>query len=454
MRNFLASVGLCLATVLLNRPANAQFQLQRLYTAPSTSQQPGSIVQGNDGNFYGTLVNASSGYVFKMTPAGTVTILGTMFGLNRELALGDDGNVYGTVNTQPFGGNTNGYIFKVAPNGQISTVFPFDGSNGARPVGMRRGVDGTFYGLMVVSNENHFALPPVTNQTSIFQFTTNNTVTILYSLTNSPYFTGLPVEGPDGNLYGSTFTTGTLIFPQFGSPYRISFYRLSTSGDFQTIYTRSNAPAAAGDLIFGPDGALYGALDGIGRPYSPNPNYGSVFRIDTNGLYSPLFSFNSTTGSNPQARLLLANDGYLYGSTFAGGVSNKGTLFRISVQGEFTSLLDFIGDNGSGPSAPLIQASDGNFYGTTDSSKLSGIGTIFRLVQPTAISNFVLSNSVASFTWNSFPEGIYRVDYKSSLSDTAWVPLIQRVTATDLTITIFDNFATDPQRLYRVALLP
>jgi hypothetical protein len=38
--------------------------------------------------------------------------------------------------------------------------------------------------------------------------------------------------------------------------------------------------------------------------------------------------------------------------------------------------------------------------------------------------------------------------------DAAWTPLIQRVTATDLTITVFDNLATDAQRLYRVALLP
>ncbi len=459
MRHFCASLGLSLATVLLSPAANAQFQLQRLYTAPSTSQQPGCIVQGSDGNFYGTLVSASPiqgtspGYVFKMTPSGTVTTLGTIFGLNRELAVGDNGNVYGTVNTQPAGGNTNGSIFKVAPGGQITTVFLFDGSNGARPVGMRKGIDGTLYGLMVVSNENHFAAP-FTNHTSIFQFTTNNTVTILYSITNSPDFTGVPVQGPDGNLYGSFFATGTPFFPPFGNPYRISFYRLSTTGDFQTIYTRSNAPAAAGDLIFGPNGALYGALDGTLRQYSPNPNYGSIFRIDTSGLYSTLFSFSSSSGSDPRARLLLANDGYLYGSTFAGGISNKGTLFRISLQGQFTSLLDFTGDNGGGPSGPLIQANDGNFYGTTESSKLSAIGTIFRLVQPTAISNFALSNTTATLSWNSFPGGIYRVDYKSGLSDAAWTPLIQRVTATDLTITISDNFAADPQRLYRVALLP
>jgi uncharacterized repeat protein (TIGR03803 family) len=317
---------------------------------------------------------------------------------------------------------------------------------------MRKGVDGAFYGLMVVSNR--FTLPPTTNYTSIFQFTTNNTVTTLHSVTNGPDFTSLPVQGLDGNLYGSSFAIGSPFFPPFGSPYRISFYRLSTSGDFQTIYTRSNAPAAAGDMIFGPDGALYGAINGAIRPYSPTVDYGSIFRISTDGSYSTLFSFNSADGSDPRARLLMANDGHFYGSTFAGGISNAGTLFRISVHGEFTSLVHFTGANGSSPSAPLIQANDGNFYGTTESSKLSGIGTIFRLVQPTAISNFAISSTAATLTWNSFPGGIYRVEYKSALLDAAWTPLIQRLTASDLTITIFDNSPTDPQRFYRVALLP
>jgi uncharacterized repeat protein (TIGR03803 family) len=461
MRYFLASLSLSVATVLLNPAANAQFQLQRLYSTPSASQSAGVIVQGSDGNFYGTLVSApripaSSGSIFKMTPSGTVTTLGTITGLNPELALGDDGDLYGTVNTQPFGGNTNGYIFNVRTNGQIATVFSFDGTNGARPISMRKGIDGCFYGVMGVTNIRDFGLPTATNRATIFQFTTNNTVTKLYSLTNvasGPELTGIPVQGPDGNLYG-TIVAGTIPqFPPYISQLRVSIYRLSTNGNFQTIYTRSNAPAPAEDLIFGQDGALYGAL-GATRQFSVTVNDGSIFRVDTNGAYSTLFSFNSTNGSDPRARLLLANDGYLYGSTFAGGISNVGTLFRISNQGHFASLLDFTGDNGGNPSAPLIQANDGNFYGTTEGSKVAGIGTIFRLVQPTAISQFGMSNGTATLTWNSFPNGIYRVEYKSALSDLSWVPLIQRVTGTDQTITILDTQATDPQRVYRVVLLP
>src|SRR6267378_5695845 len=74
INSILKYAGAGLAALFLTSVAHAQFQLQRLYTAPNGSP-PMCLLQGDDGNFYGTLVNASSGSVFKMTPSGTVTIL-------------------------------------------------------------------------------------------------------------------------------------------------------------------------------------------------------------------------------------------------------------------------------------------------------------------------------------------------------------------------------------------
>jgi uncharacterized repeat protein (TIGR03803 family) len=441
----------CSALMLGMAVANAQLQLQRLYTAPNTSVRPAFLLQGDDGNFYGTF----AANVFKLTPAGALTILPTplLYEVNRELALGDDGSLYGTVNSQPqFGGNTNGLIFRITPSGQYSVEFAFNGQNGALPVGMRKGTDGCFYGLMV--NSNHILPSFITNYTSIFQFTTNQTVTILYSAANAPEFTGLPVQGPDGNLYGTMFSRSVQIQPPFGTLYRFSIYRLSTNGNLQTIYTRSNAPGSASDLIFGPDGSLYGTIGSDFRPFLPGPSYGSIFRLTTNGVFSSLFSFNGTNGSDPEERLVVGNDGYLYGSTFSGGISNRGTVFQISLHGDFKSLFDFADSTASNPSAPLVDGADGNLYGITGSSTKTNIATIFRLVQPTTISNFGISNDTATLTWNSFSNAVYRVEYKSALSDSSWIPLIQSVTATDQTITIVETQATDPQRLYRVVLLP
>jgi uncharacterized repeat protein (TIGR03803 family) len=454
-RGRFALLAACILIAFASSGVSAELQLQRLYTANSLPP-PSFLLQGHDGNFYGTMVSRPSGRIFKMTPDGAVTVFPLLAGVNADLALADDGDIYGTFNNELSGSATNGGIFVITPSGQVSNVFLFKGTNGPGPQGMRKGIDGCFYGIMSRTNRS-FGLPPpmVTNETRIFQFTTNHTVTELYAVTNGADFTGLPVQGPDGYLYGTTLARGGLIQPPLQSAYILSIYRLSTNGDFQIIHAHSNAPAGAGDLIFGADGSLYGTTGGGHLTFPPVTFFGSVFRVTTNGNYSTLFMFGSTNGASPGDRLLQANDGYFYGTTFNGGISDSGTIFRISVHGEFTSLLDFTGSNGSNPLAPLIQASDGNFYGTTlGSIKPSGPGTIFRLVQSTAISNFGISNGTATLTWNSFPNGIYRVEYKSALSDLSWVPLIQRVTATDQTITVFDNAATDPQRSYRVVLLP
>src|SRR6266699_3877388 len=69
----LGIIALCVSIFFLSTVANAQLQLQRLYTTSNSAQPPTFLLQGNDGNFYGTMGNASQGSVFKMTPSGAVT---------------------------------------------------------------------------------------------------------------------------------------------------------------------------------------------------------------------------------------------------------------------------------------------------------------------------------------------------------------------------------------------
>jgi hypothetical protein len=436
--------ALCLATLLAATAANAQFQLQRLYTTASgLAQSPCFIIEGHDGNFYGTIISGSSGNVFKMTPNGVVTTFSTVAGLNAELAPTDDGNFYGTTAPNPGSGS----VIKITTIGQITTVFTFTGVNGGRPSGMRKGLDGCYYGVTTGTNGLRF---PVSDFATIFQFTTNNALRTLHSVTNTSDFTGLPVQGTDGFLYG-TATTKTVGGPPLGSSFRISFYRLSTNGTYQNIFTRSNAPGPAGDLIFGSDGNLYGPIGSHTQPSLLT--YGGIFRISTNGVFTNLVTFNSVNGSDPEGRLLLASDGYLYGTTFGATGAKSGTVFRMTGDGDLTTLIHFGGTNGSNPLSPIIEATDGNFYGTTDGSTFTGPGTIFRLVQP-IISSVAISNGVATLRWNSFIGGIYRVEYKSDLSDVTWNSLTGNIIATDVTTTLFDNLTTDSQRVYRVVLLP
>jgi uncharacterized repeat protein (TIGR03803 family) len=124
-----------------------------------------TLVQGSDGSFYGTtyyggLTNynayfATFGYgaVFKIGATGALTTLYSFSGGNDgdepvSLAQGSDGNFYGTTG----GGGTNGgfgTVFKIGTNGMLTSLYSFTGGNdGAYPsAGLVQGGDGNFYGM-------------------------------------------------------------------------------------------------------------------------------------------------------------------------------------------------------------------------------------------------------------------------------------------------------------------
>ena len=95
-----------------------------------------------------------------------------------------------------------------------------------------------------------------------------------------------------------------------------------------------------------------------------------------------LHSFNGGDGSGPQAGLLLARNGNLYGSTTLGGANRGGTVFEITTGGTLTTLHNFnqfILDDGNDPMGTLIQAADGNLYGTTGRGGVGRFGSVYRI---------------------------------------------------------------------------
>ena len=108
------------------------------------------LVQGSDGNFYGTTPST----VFQMTPAGVLTTLTTLdSGLGSQSALVQDrdGNFYGTTyDGGTYGSNFGGYgtVFQISTNGALTSLYSFTGGNGgANPsAGLVQGRDGSFYG--------------------------------------------------------------------------------------------------------------------------------------------------------------------------------------------------------------------------------------------------------------------------------------------------------------------
>ena len=97
-------------------------------------------------------------------------------------------------------------------------------------------------------------------------------------------------------------------------------------------------------------------------------------------------------GVEPEAGLLLAGDGNIYGTTYrGGGSSDTGAVFKIDKTGKET-VLTFPGccgvyPDGGGPEGGMFQDGAGNLYGTTayggsgggSNCGNFGCGTIFKL---------------------------------------------------------------------------
>ena len=189
---------------------------------------------------------------------------------------------------------------------------------------------------------------------------------------SNPLFAPL-VQGPDGNLYGTTSAGG--------AHSKGTVFKITPAGTLTTLYSfcsqtncvDGSAPYAG--LILGADGNFYGTTESGGA----HRNNGTVFKITARGVLTTLHSFNSSDGANPYAALLQANDGNFYGTTESGGAHLLGTVFKMTPTGALTTLHSFNSTDGSSPEAALIQASDGNFYSTTYNGGTESYGTVFKI---------------------------------------------------------------------------
>jgi uncharacterized repeat protein (TIGR03803 family) len=143
-----------------------------------------------------------------------------------------------------------------------------------------------------------------------------------------------------------------------------------------------NLTVAEGSGIAGPltlsGSTLYGTCYAGGLS-----NSGTVFKLTTDGSgCTVLHSFIGppTDGSAPYQGLLLS-DSSLYGTTAYGGISNCGTVFKVNTDGSgYVVLRQFTGppDDGANPYSSLVLGS-GLLFGTTDSGGRSNCGIVFKI---------------------------------------------------------------------------
>ena len=302
------------------------------------------------------------------------------------VAQGRDGNLYSTA---PAGGTCCGAVFQITPAGKLKNIHNFNGSNddGAFPQGgVTLGTDGNFYGTTYEGGS--------VTAGAVFKVTSSGTYTTLYSFTggkDGAYPYAPPVEGNDGNFYGTTTAGGNTTVCGSGCG---TIYKITPAGVLTTLYqfdiTHGYEPY--GPLVLGTDGNFYGTT-----PAGTTANAGVVFKISPAGKFTLLFSFDSTHGETPFGGLVQGADGNFYGTTIYGGSAGGGVVFKITPSGKLTVLHNINGTtDGARPYGGLVLASDGNFYGansnggTVNSNCSNGCGTVFKIT----------------------PKGVYSVLYK------------------------------------------
>ena len=109
--------------------------------------------------------------------------------------------------------------------------------------------------------------------------------------------------------------------------------------------------------------------------------YGAVYKLDTTGRQTVLYSFTGgTDGSYPYAGLTSDSNGNFYGTTYEGGTAGCGVVYQWSATSGLTVLHSFTcATDGGFPMAGVIRDGAGNLYGTATSGGTTGGGVVFEL---------------------------------------------------------------------------
>jgi uncharacterized repeat protein (TIGR03803 family) len=168
------------------------------------------LIEGSDGNFYGTTFYGGPsgvGTVYRMNPSGAVTVLHTFVKTDGSypyagLLQGSDGYFYGTTTSGGSGGR--GTVFRMSADGAFTTLHAFASAEGTNPYSaLIQGNDGYFYGTTSAGGKNGLG--------SVYRMDASGIVSVLHPFTGadgSASRAGL-LQATDGFFYGTTSSGGS-----------------------------------------------------------------------------------------------------------------------------------------------------------------------------------------------------------------------------------------------------
>lgn len=326
------------------------FQETRLHSfgAGSDGAVPTSAPVVLQGHLLGTTTGPNNGTLYDLNPKlrsqkPAIYALSQRDGVNPFGGLvAGNGVVYGTTSQ---GGKYGwGTVFACTPGASLQVLHDFRGhSDGASPNATLLLEGNILYGTTTYGG----------GLTQNCHRVGCGTVFVI-DLTPSPSgWQETVLHKFSGGSNDGAYPSGSLAFPAKG-----------------TLYGTTSAGGGHGDCAAG---------GGCGTLFAMTPSVGPDHIVWA-------FGSTSTDGHYPSGAIV-HDGGSMYGTTAAGGSYNLGTVFAIPTDGHDEVLLhEFAGGrhDGSKPQAGLVFASDGRLYGTTsqggnDRCSKHGCGTIFSL---------------------------------------------------------------------------
>jgi uncharacterized repeat protein (TIGR03803 family) len=268
----------------------------------------GRMVFGTNGELYGTTYEGgladglyNQGTIFRISRSGSYEILHLFTGAadtgdgenpTAGLTLASNGDFYGTTE---FGGASGfGTIFKMTPAGKVTVLHSFANNdpNGQQPIGaLVQASNGNLYGTCYDGGANGWG--------TVFRISLSGTFQKIYDFSQATGNVGnLPraglIQASDGNLYGTAWEGGA-----FGEG---SIYQITTAGTatLEASFDPSVTGFAAVDvLVQGNDGQFYVTLQDNGGMNSDGVQDQGAISVLNLGLAPPapaIYGFSPTSG--------------------------------------------------------------------------------------------------------------------------------------------------------------
>jgi uncharacterized repeat protein (TIGR03803 family) len=392
-----------LVAVVTSLFAQAQtYTFSTLYSFKNSGDGPhlpmASLIIDNAGNLYGVASGGeyNNGTVFKVTSAGTMTVLYSFKGDQAQdgrgsaasLFMDPAGNLYGTTFVGGIPGDCPdnplaqgcGTVFKLTPAGEETVLYRFQGLNdGSLPqAGVVVDSDGNVYGTTL--NYYEFLDGGDGGNGNVYKIDASGTFSIFHlfcsqdpNCPDGQYPVSAPILDAAGNLYGSTASGGAYdagIIYQF-TPDGTETVISSLAYEYESL--------VQGNLNRDSEGNFYGVT--YAEAFNTTDG-GKIFKVTPDGQETVPYSFciysppGCTAGDYPVAPIQIDKAGNLYGVVTLGGANGSGGVFEVNTSGAETILYNFpsgVRSNG------LVMDSEGNLYGASVNGGAYGLGSVYKL---------------------------------------------------------------------------